>query len=114
MMAILRKLLLLAILAVPLLASAPARALEFRDIAGTWCGDTTNYTFRRNSLRVDWHDDKSSATFDVTEYEYGRNEITVHWRKDGESVWTVFGNFEDGSMVQRRNDNGPRREFRRC
>lgn len=109
-----RKLLWLAMLALPLLAAAPAQALEYRDIAGTWCGETTNYTFSRSSLRVFWHDDKTSRTFDVTEYEYGRDEITVHWRKDGETVWTVFADFEDGSMVQKRNDNGPRREFRRC
>lgn len=113
-MTITRKLLLLAILALPLLASAPARALEFSDIVGTWCGDTTNYTFRRDSLRVYWLEDKTSRTFEVTEYEYGRNEIKVHWVNEGKTVWTIFGNFEDGSMVQRRNDNGPRREFRRC
>jgi hypothetical protein len=97
-----------------LIAPASAPALEYKDIAGTWCGETTNYTFERKSLRVFWQDDKTSRTFPVSEYEYDRDEITVHWRKDGETVFTVFSQFEGGNMVQKRNDNGPRREFRRC
>ena len=113
-MAILRNLVWLAIAALPLAAPAPAQALEYRDIAGTWCGETTNYTFERRALRVYWPDDRTSRTFPVTEYAYDDDEITVHWRKDGEVVFTVFGNFRGDRMVQKPNENGPRRPFRRC
>ncbi len=97
-----------------LAAPTAANALEYRDIAGTWCGATTNYTFDQRSLKVYWPSDRTSRTFRITEYVYEDDEITVHWRKDGEVVFTVFGQFEGGNMVQKRNDNGPRREFHRC
>lgn len=103
-----------AALVTSMIATNRASALDYKDIAGTWCGATTNYTFDRRSLKVYWPDDRTSRTFNVTEYVYDDDEITVHWRKDGEVVYTVFGDFSGGNMVQRRNDNGPRREFHRC
>ena len=97
-----------------LAAAQPANALDYDDIAGKWCGETTTYTFERRTLRVYWPSDGARKSFTVTEYAYDDDEITVHWRKDGETVFTVFGNFRGDRMVQKPNENGPRRPFRRC
>jgi hypothetical protein len=95
-------------------ATNNARALDYEDIEGKWCGATTNYTFERKSLHVHWPSDGQSRRFTVVEYVYEDDEITVRWRKDGETVFTVFAGFSGRRMVQQRNENGPRREFRRC
>jgi hypothetical protein len=103
-----------ALTADPLVASRPAAALEYRDIAGKWCGEATDYTFTRDSLRVYWRSDRTSRTYRVTDYSYDNDEITVYWRKDGEEFHTVFGNFRDDRMVQKPSEAGPRRPVRRC
>ncbi len=94
--------------------SQAAKALEFEDIQGKWCGETTTYTFERRALRVYWPSDGARKTFRVSKYDYEDDEITVHWEKDGETVFTAFGNFRGERMVQKPNENGPRRPFRRC
>jgi hypothetical protein len=105
---------LLSAAVVAIAAPTGAAAASYKDIAGTWCGSTTNYTFDRKTLRVFWRADRTSRTFRITDYDYGDDEITVHWRKDGETVFTTFNQLSGGNMVQKRTDNGPRREFHRC
>jgi hypothetical protein len=60
------------VLAVILLAGSTggATALSFKDIAGKWCGECTNYTFNRDTLVVVFHSGSPTKRFTVTNYEY--------------------------------------------
>ena len=93
-----------------------AQALSARSLYGKWCtaggseefGDTSLIAIPRSGER---------HRFRIREYEVGRDAVTVHWTNGkGEHVSTDFGEFSaDGKrMVQLRNEEGPRREFRRC
>jgi hypothetical protein len=94
-----------------------AIALSYKDIAGRWCGQTTNYVFARNALTVTFHSGGRTRRFKVTSYEYLGDTIKMHWQDDkGEKLFTDFSDFSrDGrTMAQRKNEAGPRRPFRRC
>jgi len=105
-------------LAVILLAglAGAAHALAFKNIAGKWCGETTNYTFSRDTLVVVFHDGSPTKRFKVTSYEYSGGNVTMHWLNKGEKLFTDFNEFSaDGrTMVQIKNKVGPRRPFHRC
>lgn len=95
---------------------AEAAALTFKNISGKWCGLTTNYVFRPDSLTVTFHDGTPTRKFKVTSYEYLGDTIKMHWVNKGENLFTDFSEFSaDGrSMAQQKNEAGPRRPFRRC
>ncbi len=97
-------------------AGSAAQALEFRDIAGKWCGSVSSYVFARETLTVILLSDNSQRVFRIDRYEYDDEVVTVTWERGDEPLVTEFGEFgADGqSMVQLENDVGPRREFRRC
>ena len=98
------------------LGGGRAFALTFDDIAGRWCGSVSSYTFSRSTLIVVLYGDKSRREYPVDSYQYEGDVITVNWQRDGEKLFTKFGefNFDAHTMVQLRNDAGPRREFRKC
>lgn len=95
---------------------AQARDLAYSDIAGTWCGDTTNYRFTRNNLKVTFHSDKSNRVLKIRKYEFGESWINVIYKDGGNTVFAEFD--RDGrTMAQQPNtggDKGPRRPYRRC
>lgn len=93
-----------------------AAALSFKNIAGKWCGLTTNYFFTQNSLTVSFHDGSPARKFQVTSYEYLGDTIKMHWVSKGEKLFTDFSEFsaDNRTMAQQKNDAGPRRPFRRC
>jgi hypothetical protein len=93
-----------------------AAALSFKDIAGKWCGLTTDYTFTRNALTVAFHNGAPTRKFQVTSYEYLGGVIKVHWLDKGEKLYTDFGEFSASArtMAQQPNNAGPRSPFRRC
>lgn len=106
-----------AFLAAILLAgfSGGAYALAFKDIAGKWCGLTTNYTFSRDTLVVSFHDGSPTRRFKVTSYEYLGAIVKMHWISKDEKLFTDFAEFtNDGTMAQQKNEAGPRRPFHRC
>jgi hypothetical protein len=93
----------------------PASALDFKDIAGKWCGAAADYEFSRETLRVTLHPDNRIINLKVTSYEYERDSVRMNWiDTEGTARFTVFAEFAGNSMAQQRNDAGPRREFRRC
>lgn len=97
--------------------TAQAAALSYEDLAGRWCGLTSNYTFGRNSLTVTFHDSTPTRRFKVTSYENLPGTIKMHWENaKGEPLFTDFSEFSaDGrSMAQQQNEAGPRRPFQRC
>jgi hypothetical protein len=66
------------LLAVILLAgfAGAAHALTFEDIAGKWCGITTNYQFSTDLPLVTFHDGTPTRRFEVTSYDYNDDVIT--------------------------------------
>jgi hypothetical protein len=96
-----------------LLSARIADAMTYKDIAGQWCGETTDYVFAPNSLTVKFHD---SGPAKITKYTYDKDGLRIDWLNSaGKASVTVFGEFiGNATMVQQQNDRGPRRSFKRC
>ena len=109
---------LILVLAIAALALGGGRALalSFDDISGKWCGSVSSYIFTPSTLIVVLYADKSRREYPVESYQYEDNVITVNWQRNGDKLFTKFSEFDPAlhTMVQLRNDAGPRREFRKC
>lgn len=97
-------------------AVSMANATTYKDIAGKWCGESTDYVFAPNSLTVKFHDGRPANTFKITKYSYNNDSVRIDWRNAaGKDAVTVFAEFiGNATMVQQQNDRGPRRSFKRC
>ncbi len=96
---------------------ASSDALSFQNIAGKWCGLTTNYEFSRDLLIVTFLDHSPTKRFTITSFDYTGDKIVMHWlSNDREKLYTEFSEFSaDGrTMAQVKSDVGPRRPFHRC
>jgi hypothetical protein len=98
------------------LGGGRAFALTFDDIAGRWCGSVSSYTFTPTTLIVILYGDKSRREYPIDSYQYDGDVITVNWERGSDKLFTKFSEFnvDEHTMVQLRNDAGPRREFRKC
>jgi len=96
-------------------AADSADAMTYKDIAGQWCGDVTDYVFTPDTLTVKFHDSRPANVFKITKYTYTNNSVRIDWLngEDKESV-TVFAEFSRSKMAQQENDDKPRRPFHRC
>ena len=45
-----------------------ADATTYKDIAGQWCGDATDYVFAPSTLTVKFHDGRPAKAFKITKY----------------------------------------------
>ena len=107
--------------AIAILLSAAAAniadAMTYKDIAGQWCGDVTDYVFTPNTLTVKFHDGRPANMFKITKYTYTNDSVCIDWLNgsDKESV-TVFAEFlgNPTTMAQQQNGDKPRRSFHRC
>ena len=61
---------LIALFAGWILTAEMADATTYKDIAGQWCGDVTDYVFTPNSLTVKFHDTRPANVFKITKYTY--------------------------------------------
>ena len=62
---------LVAIAILPLVgAPDSAGAMTYKDIAGQWCGDVTDYVFAPDTLTVKFHDARPANMFKITKYTY--------------------------------------------
>jgi hypothetical protein len=95
--------------------AANADAMTYKDIAGQWCGDVTDYVFTPDTLTVKFHDSRPANVFKITKYTYTNNSVRIDWLngEDKESV-TVFAEFSRSKMAQQENDDKTRRPFHRC
>jgi len=95
---------------------ASGAELSYKNIAGKWCGLTTNYEFSRDMLIVVFLDHSPTKRFTVTSYDYSGDKIVMHWINNGEKLYTEFSEFSsDGrTMAQVKSSVGPRRPFHRC
>jgi hypothetical protein len=98
-------------------AADSADAMTYKDIAGQWCGDVTNYVFAPDTLTVKFHDSRPANVFKITKYTYTNNGVRIDWLNDaGKESVTVFAEFVGNSttMAQQQNGGKPRRLFHRC
>jgi hypothetical protein len=99
---------LVAIAILPLVGAADiADAMTYKDIAGQWCGDVTDYVFTPDTLTVKFHDGRPDNEF----------KITKDWlNADGKESITVFAEFSGNktTMAQQGSGDKPRRAFHRC
>ena len=80
---------LVAIAILPLVGAADiADATAYKDIAGQWCGDVTDYVFTPDTLTVKFHDRRPANAFKITKYTYTDNSVRIDWINgaDKESV----------------------------
>ena len=109
---------LVAIAILPWVGAADiADAMTYKDIAGQWCGDVTDYVFTPNTLAVKFHDRRPDNVFKVTKYTYTNDSVRIDWLNgEGKESVTVFAEFNGShtTMAQQENDDKPRRAFHRC
>jgi hypothetical protein len=109
---------LLAAIAILLSAGATiADAMTYKDIAGQWCGEATDYVFTPSTLTVKFHDGRPANAFRITKYSYANDSVSIDWvNAAGKASVTVFAEFGGNptTMAQQQNGDKPRRSFRRC
>jgi hypothetical protein len=93
-----------------------AGATRYKDIAGRWCGDVTDYVFTPDTLTVKFHDGRPVNLFKITKHTYTDNSVRIDWINDGKESVTVFAEFvgNNTKMTQQQNGDKPRRSFHRC
>jgi hypothetical protein len=101
-----------------LLSAGAADAMTYKDIAGQWCGDVTDYVFTPNTLTVKFHDGRPANAFKITKYTYANDSVSIDWvNAAGKGSVTVFAEFGGGNpitMAQQQEGDKPRRPFHRC
>ena len=99
-------------------AADTADAVAYKDIAGQWSGDVTDYVFTPNMLTVKFHDGRPASAFKITKYTYTNDSVSIDWvNAAGKSSVTVFGEFggvKPIAMAQQQEGDKPRRAFHRC
>ena len=107
---------LIALFAGWLLAAEMANATTYKDIAGRWCGDVTDYVFAPDTLTVKFHDNRPADVFKITKYNYANNSVRISWLNGADELVTGFAEFNGShtAMAQQENDDKPRRAFHRC
>jgi hypothetical protein len=102
----------------PLVGAADmADATTYKDIAGQWCGDVTDYVFAPDTLTVKFHDARPANMFKITKYTYTNDSVRIDWVNGaGKESVTVFAEFvgNNTKMAQQQNGDKPRRLFHRC
>jgi len=94
-----------------------ADAMTYKDIAGQWCGDVTDYVFTPSTLTVKFHDGRPANVFKITKYTYTNDSVSIDWlNAAGKGSVTVFAEFSSSptTMAQQQNGEKPRRPFHRC
>ena len=97
-----------------ILAADVASATTYKDIAGQWCGDVTDYVFAPNTLAVKFHNGRPANLFKITKYTYTNDTVRIDWLNDGKESITIFAEFSGSKMAQQQNGDKPRRPFHRC
>jgi hypothetical protein len=101
---------------IAIFGSVDAHALAYKDISGNWCTGGGIEQFAPKTLTAIRSSDGVRTVFKIVNYEF-TTTVRVYWMtKKNEKVSTDFSEFgADGrTMVQLKNEEGPRREFHRC
>jgi hypothetical protein len=105
---------LIALFAGWILTTEIADATTYKDIAGQWCGDVTDYVFTPNTLTVKFHTGRPANVFKITKYTYTNDSVRMDWLNGPKESITVFAEFNGSKMAQQQNGDKPRRAFHRC
>jgi hypothetical protein len=97
-----------------ILATDIANATTYKDIAGQWCGDATDYVFTPTALTVKFHNNRPANVFKITKYTYADDSVRLDWLNGTKESVTVFAEFSGSKMAQQQNGDKPRRVFHRC
>ena len=68
---------LIALFAGWILAAEMANATTYKDIAGQWCGNVTDYVFAPDTLTVKFHDNRPANVFRITKYNYANDSVRI-------------------------------------
>src|SRR5262249_36302793 len=77
-----------------------ADATTYKDIAGHWCGDVTDYVFTPDTLTVKFHDNRPANEFKITKYTYTNDSVRIDWLNGPKESVTVFAEFGSSKMAQ--------------
>ena len=98
-----------------------ARDVSLDDLAGRWCGESSDYTFSKTQLAVVLHTGQKprhGPVLKIAGVEAKNAHIKLRWKpeKPGNSTeFELSANHKQlVQLPQTRGDNGPRRIFRRC
>jgi len=91
-----------------------ADATTYKDIAGQWCGDATDYVFAPSTLTVKFHDGRPAKAFKITKYTYANDSVRIDWLNGPKESVTVFAEFGSSKMAQQQVGDLPRRAVHRC
>ena len=107
---------LIALFAGWILTADMAGATTYKDIAGQWCGDVTDYVFTPRTLTVKFHNGRPANVFKITTYTYTNSSVRIDWLNGDEELITVFAEFSGNktTMAQQGSGDKPRRAFHRC
>ena len=107
---------LIALFAGWILTADMAGATTYKDIAGQWCGDVTDYVFTPNALTIKFHDGRPDNVFKITKYTYTNDSVRINWLNGADELVMVFAEFSGNktAMAQQENEDKPRRAFHRC
>jgi hypothetical protein len=97
-----------------LLTADIANATTYKDIAGQWCGDATDYVFAPNTLTVKFHNGRPAKAFKITKYTYTNDSVRIDWLNGPKESVTIFAEFGRSKMAQQQVGDLPRRAFHRC
>src|SRR6516164_5527637 len=87
-------------------ATGSADAMTYKDIAGQWCGDVTDYVFTPDTLTVKFHDSRPANVFKITKYTYTNDSVRIDWLNDaGKESVTVFAEFVGNSTTMAQQQN---------
>jgi hypothetical protein len=111
-------------------ATAPAPAMTYDDIVGSWCGDSANphwgnYLFAHDTVTITHLPGKKQTVLQVDRYEFTDKAVTLHYwaatgrgNIPGDKPFTVqFGHFgsDNKTMVQEPDDTrGKPYRYTRC
>src|SRR5215467_10331596 len=99
---------LVAIAILPLVGAADiVDATTYKDIAGQWCGDVTDYFFTPDGLTVKFHDGRPANVFKVTKYTYTNDSVRIDWiNSAGKEAVTVFAEFVGNNTAMAQQQDG--------
>jgi hypothetical protein len=97
-----------------MLSADIANATTYKDIAGQWCGDATDYVFAPNTLTVKFHNGRPAKAFKITKYTYTNDSVRIDWLNGPKESVTIFAEFGRSKMAQQQVGDLPRRAFHRC
>jgi hypothetical protein len=92
--------------------------VTYKDIAGKWCGDLTDYVFTPDTLNVKFHDGRPATVFKINKYTPTpiTASVLIGSTVPAKRRSTVFAEFIGNTtkMAQQQNGDKPRRPFHRC